>query len=143
MTHTLKVAESDVLDYVRWLLHQPGVYHEERLSVLKQCADIKLERPSNWSLSRIRTEMAAMVATFHRPDQCFICRCRGYRLYWHHIIQVQHGGSNVPQNFVAVCHKCHQRIHPWLPEPTSLEEIGAPIHIADALRKMLRRGWRP
>lgn len=47
---------------------------------------------------------------------CFCCGSSGERL-WHHIIQLQHGGTNRPLNRVKVCEGCHAKIHPWLDVP--------------------------
>jgi hypothetical protein len=30
------------------------------------------------------------------------------------VIEVQHGGSNVARNQVALCFPCHKYLHPWL-----------------------------
>jgi 5-methylcytosine-specific restriction endonuclease McrA len=35
----------------------------------------------------------------------------------HHIIQLQHGGSNRKANLVRICEWCHAAIHPWMTAP--------------------------
>lgn len=92
----------------------------DRLDLLMEMASIRLERPSDWDERSIRQAMAGVRMTL-TADGCFACRSRDRWLYWHHVIQVQHGGSNYPRNLVALCHRCHRVVHPWLPEPTSLE----------------------
>lgn len=123
MTYLTRLSEDEVLEYF-WRMASAGT---ERVALLKQLSDVSLMRPSDWDFDAIRqglTGRHAGVTLF--ADACFGCRSSERRLYWHHIIQVQHGGSNNPRNLVAICHACHQSIHPWLVPPTSLEN---------------RRGW--
>jgi hypothetical protein len=95
----------------------------DRVAALKQLADVSLERPSEWDVGSIRQAFAGVKLTL-TCESCFCCKTRERRLYWHHVIQVQHGGSNTPWNLVAICHACHRLVHPWLPAPTSLENKG-------------------
>lgn len=90
----------------------------DRLELLQQMADIALERATEWDYYSVRSEGVGLTLS---ADRCFCCRSGDRHLYWHHIIQVQHGGSNAPSNLVAICHRCHRTIHPWLPAPTSVE----------------------
>ena len=41
--------------------------------------------------------------------RCFACREKGH--HRHHIIQLQHGGPNVPSNIVTLCRECHADVH--------------------------------
>jgi len=44
---------------------------------------------------------------------CWACR-NGKSDVRHHIVQVQHGGTNAKKNRVPLCHGCHRVVHPWL-----------------------------
>lgn len=44
---------------------------------------------------------------------CWVC-ARVTQLVRHHVIQLQHGGSNWHLNIFAICDGCHAEIHPWL-----------------------------
>lgn len=92
--------------------------HEEfalnRVPLLRAFAEIAIVRPADWNPSVIRAN-----AHEHnlKADGCFGCRQQKTKLGWHHVIQIQHGGSNYLRNRVAICESCHAAIHPWLPEP--------------------------
>lgn len=116
MTHVTTWDEERVLDYFWAVVRDDG----DRLELLKQLADVALERPSDWDLGAIRVAFAGVRQTL-MAEACFCCKTTERRLYWHHVIQVQHGGSNTPRNVVGICHACHRRIHPWLEPPTSYE----------------------
>ena len=42
---------------------------------------------------------------------CQCCRKTGVSLTGHHVIEVDEGGSNAPENIWTVCDACHQVIH--------------------------------
>lgn len=42
---------------------------------------------------------------------CQLCRKMGANLVGHHVIEVQEGGSNAPENIWTVCEPCHAVIH--------------------------------
>ncbi len=49
--------------------------------------------------------------------QCWACL--GWAdVFNHHIVQLQHGGSNHHRNLVRICGECHRVIHPWLRKPS-------------------------
>lgn len=81
---------------------------------------VKIRRPASWNRLTVRAE--GIPSGLRRPDACFACRSEEYRVYWHHVIWIQHGGSSHPRNFVAICHACHRRVHPWLKEGNTLEQ---------------------
>lgn len=56
---------------------------------------------------------------------------------WHHIVTVEHGGSNNPWNLVPICHVCHRRIHPWMEEePGEWTSTGDMVtHLLDGLKQ--------
>lgn len=83
----------------------------DRIAVLRMFAEVAIHRPAEWDPQRVRAD-----ATRHHlhADVCFGC-CSGDRpIAWHHILQVQHGGSNTPRNRMALCDACHAAVHPWL-----------------------------
>jgi 5-methylcytosine-specific restriction endonuclease McrA len=47
---------------------------------------------------------------------CFICGSTKM-LARHHMIQLQHGGTNINKNIITVCSDCHEGIHPWMRKP--------------------------
>lgn len=57
------------------------------------------------------------------PGACWACGATGHRVA-HHVVQLQHGGTNWHLNIEAVCKRCHAEIHPWLKSGTT-----APIDV--------------
>lgn len=56
-----------------------------------------------WGIvSRVRPIMACWCCEVEKPD------------HMHHIVQVQHGGLNLPCNLVPLCDYCHAIVHPWM-----------------------------
>jgi hypothetical protein len=88
----------------------------DRLEMLQRFAEVKVERPRKWDRLKVREYEQGLTA-----ESCWCCYSRDRRTYWHHVIQVQHGGSNNPHNLVSLCNDCHRRVHPWLAESTTLE----------------------
>lgn len=82
----------------------------DRLALLRTFAEIAIVRGPDWDPARIRAH-----AKDHRlsSDRCFVCRSNELA-DWHHVIQIQHGGSNYLRNRVALCRTCHAAVHPWL-----------------------------
>lgn len=93
----------------------------DRLELLRQAAQVRLARPPEWDRAAIRAA-APGVAEWLRAEKCWLCRGADHKLYWHHAIQVQHGGSNAVRNLIPICHGCHMTIHPWL-EPSVRCEV--------------------
>lgn len=83
----------------------------ERISLLRAFAEVAIVRPSGWDTGRIRA-----AAGDHRlhATECFGCRGPRGTASWHHVIQIQHGGSNYLRNRVSLCAGCHANVHPWL-----------------------------
>jgi hypothetical protein len=89
-----KWPEERILEYFRYMTRQDA----DRLALLQQLAVVAVERPDEWSPLAVRQEHEA-------SDR---------RLYWHHIVAIQHGGSNAWDNLVPICKRCHAAIHPWM-----------------------------
>jgi hypothetical protein len=100
-----------------------------RFDVLELFTNVRIVRPGNWNPRAVRREhedsyremtdrcagqrwVQREVAT----DHCFACSTMPRALYLHHVIEVQHGGSNDRRNKVPLCYECHRRLHPWLLE---------------------------
>lgn len=108
MTTHANALEVRLLDLF-WLCHS----RVDHLELLQWFAKIVIARPETWDPGAIR---AAASNHSLSATQCFGCRNGDRSRHWHHIIQVQHGGSNYLRNRVAVCPPCHAAIHPWLAE---------------------------
>lgn len=103
-----------------WAIRQGN----DRLSLLLDYTAIEIHRSQSWNPARVRAQhenrhsLEAAVSIDKRA--CFSCGTSG-QLYAHHIIEIQHGGSNAIRNQVALCFDCHQYLHPWLTEADRLE----------------------
>lgn len=85
----------------------------DRLALLRAFAEIAIIRSVTWNPKQIRAEAAGDRRLSNAA--CFACgRAEGCSL--HHIIQIQHGGSNYLRNRVSLCDACHAAVHPWLAE---------------------------
>lgn len=82
----------------------------DRLELLRAFAEVAIIRPDAWRPNDIRAEFETLR---FGDDQCLACYSYN-RVQHHHIIQIQHGGSNHPRNFAALCTDCHAGVHPWL-----------------------------
>jgi 5-methylcytosine-specific restriction endonuclease McrA len=47
-----------------------------------------------------------------KGKKCFACGA--WARVPHHVIFIEHGGTNSPLNLVFLCRSCHGAIHPWL-----------------------------
>lgn len=138
-----KYSEEEWLD-VLYLAVRNG---NDRLGMLRKLANVRLLRPRAESYDAIRASIWGV--TFNlRVEQCFGCFTSARFLYWHHVIQVQNGGSNAPRNIVRLCHRCHRDVHPWLEAPTArevrtpwmtMQDLGRLMvgKIAEAIRRRL------
>jgi len=116
-TYVTKWPEEAVLDYF-W--RASSDLEVDRLELLQQLAGVAIARPADWDYEALRD-----VNQWEREKPstgCFSCRTWSRRLYWHHVIELQHGGSNDRRNLIPICYRCHCVIHPWLPERTDAEE---------------------
>ena len=64
---------------------------------------------------QVRTNFGRMPPRCPATTFCFVC---GHDPdHRHHIVQIQHGGTNGAANLVWLCRPCHERIHPWMVKP--------------------------
>lgn len=120
--------EANYLDEI-WFAKRYGG-RGERLNVLRYMAGVVIQREASWDYVATRQSKPPRSL----DDDCFVCGDRGQTLYRHHVIQVQHGGSNSPRNVVKLCHACHHLIHPWLEKPSSLHNRRGWTSVADWAR---------
>jgi hypothetical protein len=101
----------------------------DRQGALRRFAEFAIAREPGWDVAAVRASCAVLTLT---ARACGCCGGRGRPLVWHHIIQIQHGGSNLLRNRVPLCDPCHMAVHPWLVKPlpvrfgwTSLDDLVA------------------
>lgn len=83
----------------------------DRLGLLQAFAEVAIVRPEGWDYLEVRrTAQDALLA----HNGCFVCLTKDRAIEFHHVIQIQHGGSNTPRNRVPLCAVCHDAVHPWL-----------------------------
>jgi hypothetical protein len=94
----------------------------DRLQTLRAFSEIAIVRPPGWDFDAVRRDSHVKTATVTlTASTCFVCGSTfadsqyERRVHWHHVIQIQHGGSNTLRNRVALCPVCHHEVHPWLP----------------------------
>lgn len=90
----------------------------ERLTLLQKFACIKV-RPKRHKehvlvpLHELRARANRITRTRFPFGACWACGSWA-ELFRHHVIQLQHGGTNCHLNFVKICEMCHAEVHPWL-----------------------------
>lgn len=96
-----------------WVEANGGV---SRLELLREYAALKIGPCVDAAGIR---ELSQRARWHHQARECFACgwSWRQVRLIWHHVIQVQHGGSSSLWNQVRLCEDCHALVHPWLQRP--------------------------
>ena len=132
-----EMGELSALNYF-WLMIREGATPITMLTWLSQ---VVLTRPVDWDKAVIRQihERGSGRSCVGR-DQCFGCCNTTARLYLHHVIEIQNGGSNAMRNLVPLCFACHKTLHPWLTvEPTPKRGEGF-IQLRDVIHAMLERG---
>jgi hypothetical protein len=132
-----KWSEDRVLAYFWTMVHADA----DRIALLKQISGVKIERPDDWD----RAAQRAMAPPQTRATTiCFSCFTGDRRLYWHHVIAIQHGGSTHLQNLVPICLKCHAMVHPWLdvsgPSEERRRRTGNWTRVGDMIVKMAEEG---
>lgn len=85
---------------------------EKKLELLREAAELKMFNKVPY-LQR-RREFDRMKWQFHSNwILCKVCQEKTVK-HIHHIIQLQHGGTNQMKNIIGLCFDCHAEIHPWL-----------------------------
>lgn len=143
---TLNITEHQTLhEFWRYA----GAEGADRVGLLRIFAEIAIVRPPTWDFKQIRIEAEA-TKHFIGADQCFGCFSGDREFHRHHIIQIQHGGSNTPRNRVALCDACHSDVHPWLPNHartssawTSLNDIASELAGEEIRQAPQREGFVP
>jgi HNH endonuclease len=95
--------------------HQAGEPDADRLALVRAFAEIAIIRSVTWNPRQIRAAFEALPGPL-AGMQCFACRSDRVGRAWHHVIQIQHGGSNYVRNRIVLCAPCHTAVHPWLAE---------------------------
>lgn len=93
-------SEERVLAYFWTMVHADA----DRVALLKQISGVAIERPDDWDRAG---ERAAATPKTRATTICFSCFTGDRRLYWHHVIAIQHGGSTCLRNLVPICLRCH------------------------------------
>lgn len=130
-----KWSEDRVLAYF-WTMVQAGA---DRIALLKQISAVAIERPEDWD----RAEQRAAATPKTRAAVCFGCLTGERRLYWHHVIAVQHGGCTRLLNLVSICLACHAKVHPWLDVSRPFEErrgVGGWVRVGEMIVQMHDEG---
>jgi hypothetical protein len=120
--------EERILDYF-WLMRRQGA---EPIALLTELGAVRVWRPRGWDARHVRLEHDTTERARVEPV-CFGC-CRVDGLVTHHVVQIQHGGSNDTRNLVWLCYACHRRVHPWL-------DGKAPVRGFEGLGDIMRRAW--
>lgn len=122
----------------------------DRLQLLRLYSMVVVERPESWDRAKIRGDFQ------QRPGElsigCFSCFSRSRPRQLHHVLQIQHGGSNSPRNLVTICHdlsesskaaSCHQTLHLWMRPSVSSHETTHTVldSVVAALSEALMRPW--
>lgn len=88
----------------------------ERLALLQRYARYVVYRPSRaeWRalFNAERLTRVEKQTDFDEMAMCFVCWQGPDE--WHHIVQLQYGGDNRDENVVAICRRCHRKVHPWM-----------------------------
>lgn len=113
-----RLPEPRVLDYF-WLMARAGA---DPLWLLLHVGQVVIVRPADWDRAAIRRAHERGPRAWEPrlgKRWCFACLSQA-SLYHHHVIEVQHGGSNALRNRVPLCFPCHQYLHPWLTTEAAL-----------------------
>lgn len=116
---TRDVSETEALDEF-WRAANTDACN--RLALVQAFAEIAIVRPADWNAAAVRAEASTHPLV---RGKCFVCYSAGFAA-WHHVIQIQFGGSNYLRNRVQLCATCHAAVHPWLalsPRPTGFTPL--------------------
>ena len=131
-----EIGELAALNYF-WLMMREGA---EPMTILAWMSHVVIARPADWDKAAIRQEheLGLGKSSVDR-DQCYGCQSTTANLYFHHIIEIQNGGSNAKRNLVPLCFPCHKRLHPWLTVEPRATRGGGFVHIGTVIKEMLAR----
>jgi len=93
-----------------WDRHAAGA---DRLELLLLFEAVTIARPGGWKPQSVRSTFETQRTSWRPVSGCFGC-ARHEELSLHHVITIDHGGSNAVRNLVPVCVGCHLYLHPWL-----------------------------
>lgn len=131
-SETLPVDEVTALNEFWQAAHREGA---NRLALLQAFAEIAIVRPEDWDYAAMREAQPG--ARLSAVNGCFVCS--GEYAHWHHVIQIQFGGSDYVRNFVPLCAGCHSAIHPWLPVAPRTGRTRGWTQIGDMAAEVLGR----
>lgn len=87
---------------------------EQRLGLLREYAAIVVGSQTAETKQKRRGRFARSHRRGNEAGECWCCASHADFRERHHVIQIQHGGTNRPDNIVSVCRDCHRAVHPWL-----------------------------
>lgn len=131
--------------YYFWLQAERCQGRTARLGLLGELADVTVRRPLEWDRKAIRRafEAGRLEARLDRQF-CFACGA-GKGLAFHHVVTINHGGSNDLRNQVPLCADCHKQIHPWLVDRPPVgpirgfESVGRIVLWSPTVKALLKR----
>ncbi len=112
-----QLPEARVLDYF-WLMMRREA---DPLETLRQVGAVIIQEQYRVATpTQVRREHETLQNRRHPwKAGCFVCKSSNSTLFFHHIIEVHHGGSNYARNQVSLCFRCHKDLHPWLKPPVN------------------------
>jgi hypothetical protein len=122
-----KKAQNELIErFHKWYTDNPNAFYNrrEKLEALKYLSTVVYKRKMSnpkargiWNKKKDRESFKPHVDA----RKCFICLERSQ--IRHHMIQLQHGGTNSYRNITTLCHRCHADIHPWLRKETEVDLV--------------------
>lgn len=81
-----------------------------KMHLLRKMSEVAVAR--KYDSKAVRDTFAHCELGPAAKHECFVCGRQAFA--WHHIIQVQNGGTNHRGNLLPLCERCHGEVHPWL-----------------------------
>jgi hypothetical protein len=155
----MKRLSTEQRHFLGWFEHECKAARELRqpqrkrkvLYLLKLAADKRFD--PRWDPRLVRRNFNRLKYRIPQlsPTDKRCCACGGWASEPHHIILIEHGGTNSPLNIAFLCRPCHGDIHPWIKdgEVTSVlrdrggEVVSPPVTAADTPLANVTgsRGW--
>jgi hypothetical protein len=126
--------ESHVLAYF-WVIAEKAT---DRLDVLLHLSHVVIVRPPAWDREAIRRAHEHGGGAGLDRSMCFACGEMHRPLYFHHVIEVQNGGSNAARNQVPLCFACHQFLHPWLKDEPAPDKVDGLESLGSIINRTIR-----